>query len=155
MRESKTVLDCGFHDPLMRIPSAMPEAVVRFETWGGSFFTQPCVYPHSNFLKCPSRCSLAQTNLFAIFTVSSVSAIDLCQRISRQLFRRYRFMVLHLYLETHINLKQSKHRNRLHEIRQRQKKTTNNKLSAHMASKPGVEPGPHWWEESTITLRQP
>ena len=25
---------------------------------------------------------------------------------------------------------------------------TNNKLNPHMASTPGFEPGPHWWEES-------
>ena len=28
--------------------------------------------------------------------------------------------------------------------------TTNNKLNPHMASTPGVEPGPHWWEASAL-----
>ena len=28
---------------------------------------------------------------------------------------------------------------------------TNNKLNQHMASTPGVEPGPHWWESSALT----
>ena len=28
---------------------------------------------------------------------------------------------------------------------------TNNKLNPHMESKPGFEPGPHWWEASTLT----
>ena len=45
---------------------------------GGSSFTQPNAYPYSNFLKCLLRCSLTQ----AIFTVSSVSVIDLWHCIS-------------------------------------------------------------------------
>ena len=28
---------------------------------------------------------------------------------------------------------------------------TNNKLNPHMASMPGFEPGPHWWEASALT----
>ena len=52
-----------------RYPS---EAAERFETWGGSSFTQPYAYPYPNFPKCSLRCSLAQ----AIFTVFSVSVID-------------------------------------------------------------------------------
>ena len=35
--------------------------------------TQPYAYPYSNFLKCPLCCLLAE----AIFTMSSVSVIDL------------------------------------------------------------------------------
>ena len=27
---------------------------------------------------------------------------------------------------------------------------TNNKLNPHMASTPGFEPGPHWWEASAL-----
>ena len=44
---------------------------------GGSSSTLPCTYSYTNFLKCPLHCSLAQANLFAIYTVSSVSVIDL------------------------------------------------------------------------------
>ena len=32
---------------------------------------------------------------------------------------------------------------------------TNNKLNPHMASTPGVEPGPHWWEASALTTAPP
>ena len=32
---------------------------------------------------------------------------------------------------------------------------TNNKLNPHMASTPGVEPGPHWWEASVLTTAPP
>ena len=28
---------------------------------------------------------------------------------------------------------------------------TNNKLNPHMTPSPGIEPGPHWWEESALT----
>ena len=28
---------------------------------------------------------------------------------------------------------------------------TNNRLNPHMASTPGFEPGPHWWEVSALT----
>ena len=28
---------------------------------------------------------------------------------------------------------------------------TNNKLNPHIASTPGYEPGPHWWEASALT----
>ena len=28
---------------------------------------------------------------------------------------------------------------------------TNNKLNPHMASGPGIEPGPHWWEANALT----
>ena len=56
-------------------------------------FTQPCANHYSNCSKCTLHFSLAQANLFAIFTVSCVSVIDLWQCISRQLFRRSRFMV--------------------------------------------------------------
>ena len=31
------------------------------------------------------------------------------------------------------------------------KERTNNKLNPHMASTPGFEPGPHWWEDSALT----
>ena len=31
------------------------------------------------------------------------------------------------------------------------KERTNNKLNPHMASTPGFEPGPHWWEMSALT----
>ena len=31
------------------------------------------------------------------------------------------------------------------------KERTNNKLNPHMASTPGFEPGPHWWETSALT----
>ena len=29
---------------------------------------------------------------------------------------------------------------------------TNNKLNPHMASTPGFEPRPHWWEVSALTV---
>ena len=32
---------------------------------------------------------------------------------------------------------------------------TNNKLNPHMASTPGLEPGPHWWEASALTNAPP
>jgi len=32
---------------------------------------------------------------------------------------------------------------------------TNDKLNPHMASTPGVEPGPHWWEASALTTAPP
>ena len=50
----------------------------------------------SDVPKCPLIlfCSLVQANFSAIFTVSSVSVIDLWQCISRQLFRPSCFMVL-------------------------------------------------------------
>ena len=32
---------------------------------------------------------------------------------------------------------------------------TNNKLNPHMESKPGFEPGPHWWEASALTTAPP
>jgi len=53
------------------------EAAKRFETWGGSSYTKPSAHPYANFPKCPLRSSLAQANLFAILTVSSVSVVDL------------------------------------------------------------------------------
>ena len=28
---------------------------------------------------------------------------------------------------------------------------TNNKLNPHMTPRPGIEPGPHWWEASALT----
>ena len=31
------------------------------------------------------------------------------------------------------------------------KERTNNKLNLYMASKPGFEPGPNWWEASALT----
>ena len=31
------------------------------------------------------------------------------------------------------------------------KERTNNKLNPHMASMPGFEPGPHWWEATALT----
>ena len=34
------------------------------------------------------------------------------------------------------------------------KQTTNNKLNPHIASTPGFEPGPHWWE-ALSPLRHP
>ena len=33
----------------------------------------------------------------------------------------------------------------------RARKKTNNKLNPYMASTPGFEPGPHWWEASALT----
>lgn len=42
----------------------------------GLSFTQPCAYSYSNFPKCPLRCSVAQANLFALFTVSIESVIN-------------------------------------------------------------------------------
>ena len=35
------------------------------------------------------------------------------------------------------------------------KERTNNKLYPHMASMPGFEPGPHWWEASALTAVPP
>ena len=35
------------------------------------------------------------------------------------------------------------------------KERTNNKLNPHMASTPGVEPGPHWWEANALTTAPP
>ena len=35
------------------------------------------------------------------------------------------------------------------------KERTNNKLNPHMASTPGFEPGPHWWEVSAPTTAPP
>ena len=32
---------------------------------------------------------------------------------------------------------------------------TNNKLNPHVATKSGFEPGPHWWEASTLTTALP
>ena len=32
---------------------------------------------------------------------------------------------------------------------------TNNKLNPHMASTPGFEPGPHWWEASALSTAPP
>ena len=32
---------------------------------------------------------------------------------------------------------------------------TNNKLNPHMASTPGFEPGPHWWEASALMTAPP
>ena len=31
------------------------------------------------------------------------------------------------------------------------RKRTNNKLNPHMASTPGFETGPHWWQASALT----
>ena len=28
---------------------------------------------------------------------------------------------------------------------------TNNKLNTHMTPRPGIKPGPHWWEASALT----
>ena len=58
------------------------EVVERFETWGvgggggGGAHLSPS-HAHIPTPKFSLRCSLAQANLFAIFTVSSVSVIDL------------------------------------------------------------------------------
>ena len=35
------------------------------------------------------------------------------------------------------------------------KERTNNKLNPHMASTPGFEPGPNWWEASALTTATP
>ena len=35
------------------------------------------------------------------------------------------------------------------------KERTNNKLNPQMASTPGFEPGPHWWEASALTTAPP
>ena len=32
---------------------------------------------------------------------------------------------------------------------------TNNKLNPHLASTPGFEPGPHWWQASALTAAPP
>ena len=32
---------------------------------------------------------------------------------------------------------------------------TKNKLNPHVASTPGLEPGPHWWEASVLTTTRP
>ena len=32
---------------------------------------------------------------------------------------------------------------------------TSNKLNPHMASTPGFEPGPHWWEATALTTTPP
>ena len=32
-----------------------------------------------------------------------------------------------------------------------ERERTNNKLNPHMASTPGFEPGPRWWETSALT----
>ena len=37
----------------------------------------------------------------------------------------------------------------------RNKERTNNKLNPHMASTPGFEPGPNWWEANAPTTAQP
>ena len=34
----------------------------------------------------------------------------------------------------------------------RARQRTNNKLDPCMALMPGFEPGPHWWEASTLTM---
>ena len=44
---------------------------------GGASSTQPYAYPYSDFSRCSLHCSLAQ----AIFTVSSVSVINLWQKV--------------------------------------------------------------------------
>ena len=36
-----------------------------------------------------------------------------------------------------------------------QRERTNNKLNPHMASTPGFEPRPHWWEASALTTAPP
>ena len=78
-----------------------PEAAERFETWGGKggggnrlIFHSAIRIDPSDVPKCPLilRCSLVQANLFSIFTVSSVSVIDLWQCISMQLSRRSCFI---------------------------------------------------------------
>ena len=65
---------------------------VRGEGRGGNrlIFHSAIRIDPSDVPKCPLilRCSLAQANLFSIFTVSSVSVIDLWHCISRQLTRR-------------------------------------------------------------------
>ena len=35
------------------------------------------------------------------------------------------------------------------------KERTNSKLNPHMASTPGFEPGPRWWEASALTTAPP
>ena len=35
------------------------------------------------------------------------------------------------------------------------KERTNQKLSPHVASTPGLEPGPHWWEATALTTATP
>ena len=37
----------------------------------------------------------------------------------------------------------------------RARERTNNKLNPNMASKPGFEPRPHWWEASALTTAPP
>ena len=36
-----------------------------------------------------------------------------------------------------------------------QRRETNNKLNPYMASTPGFETGPHWWEASALTTSPP
>ena len=57
-----------------------------FRNVGGSSLTQPYTNPYSNFPKCPLRHLLAQANVFAILTVSTVSVIDFWRCIRGQLF---------------------------------------------------------------------
>ena len=35
------------------------------------------------------------------------------------------------------------------------KERTNHKLNPHVASTPGFEPGPHWWEATPLTTATP
>ena len=35
------------------------------------------------------------------------------------------------------------------------KERTNHKLTPHVASTPGFEPGPHWWEATALTTATP
>ena len=73
-----------------------PQEVVEcFETWG-AHHTQSQAHTSSLliFSKCLLHGSSAQTSFFAMSTVSNVSIIDLWQFKSRQLFRRFWFMVL-------------------------------------------------------------
>ena len=58
------------------------ETAESFETWrcgggGGGIFHPAIRTPLLKFYKMPLSCSLAEANLFAIITESSVSVIDL------------------------------------------------------------------------------
>lgn len=53
------------------------KAAEHSETWGKAYLSLSHAYSYSNFPKCPLRCSVAQANLFALFTVSIESVINM------------------------------------------------------------------------------
>ena len=40
-------------------------------------------------------------------------------------------------------------------LSEQRREPTTNKLNPHVASTPGFEPGPHWWEASALTTAPP